>query len=255
MRIHALMSVRNEAQRYLQACLSWHAGQFDSFFLYDDQSGDQTREVAAQYRNVVCETRPDSVPSFMQHEGQFRQAAFNAFEASSQPIEGDWILALDADEFLVTEHFTMVEQPRNRDFYQLVQIMVMVAEQQGAASTTILIPEVWDMSPIRIRVDGYWGALSAPRLFRYMPPVRFANQQMGGGCWPQYVSSMHTVDSDVLRILHYGYAFEKDRWAKYERYTQKINNGHSGSHVASIIKPPTLAPWTGNTPDVWRGIK
>jgi hypothetical protein len=44
--------------------------------------------------------------------------------------------------------------------------------------------------------------------------------------------------------MHYGYAREEDRQAKYDRYTSVLNNGHSSAHIQSILQLPTLEPVT-----------
>lgn len=244
MRIHCIMCVKNEKERYLHASLEWHRGQFDSYFIYDDQSDDGTLEFLQNYGDISVETRPDSVPSFMEHEGKFRQAAFNSFVDRIEPDEGDWILSLDADEFAVTDYGAL---------YQTLRIITSSAEDAGTASLDMQIPEVWNLLTLDLRIDGFWGSLSSPRLWRYIPPVEFANKSMACGSWPTYISNLQKHNSIIVKLYHFGYAVEADRIAKHQRY--KGLPGHNPTHIESIVKQPLLAKWSSGTkPHVWRGV-
>lgn len=73
--IYSYMVTRNESSRYLDACLSWNLPHIDGLAVYDDHSTDDTVELARQH-GAKATIRSDDVPSFMEHEGQFRQAAW-----------------------------------------------------------------------------------------------------------------------------------------------------------------------------------
>jgi hypothetical protein len=69
---------------------------------------------------------------------------------------------------------------------------------------------------------------------------------MGCGSAPTYVENAKSVAARDVAILHYGYASEADRRAKYARYSNRP--GHNIRHVESILRKPELEPWTGRIP-------
>lgn len=250
MRVLGQMVVRNEADRYLDCSLSWHLPILDGLHVYDDRSTDDSVDLATSHGAVVTTRDPD-VPSFVQHEGQFRQAAWRAFEAAMMPEAGDWVLAIDADEFLVS---------RAHEADSLWSA-VNEALQNGWVARMVRIPEVFavsnehgELTQPQVRMDGYWGGIQGTRLFSYQPHGQFSNKPMGSGSEPTYVAGNGPwgPPTDDLFLLHYGYAFTADQQAKYARYSQLVH-GHSNAHVESIITEPTLVRWDGPMIDVWQG--
>lgn len=244
MRIHSITVVKNEVTRYLQAHMEWHRGQFDSRFFYDDQSNDPTPRMLSRYPESVVVSRPDGVQSFMQHEGNFRQAAYNAWIKEVEPTPGDWVVAIDADEFLVSDYGAL---------YQALNLSAQAASAAGAASLMIKIPEMWNINPLDQRIDGFWGKIESPRVFRYLPPVEINKKSMGCGSWPTYVDVLEKHPCNLLSLLHFGYAEESDRREKHARYVAH-SVGHSMVHINSIVSTPVLSPWTGAAPKVWQGV-
>lgn len=242
--LHAVLVTRNEADRYLDAVLSSLPTPF--IHVYDDQSKDKTAALARAHGAVVT-VRPDWQPSFAEHEGGFRQAAWRAFEQALVPQPGDWVLALDADEFLVAEE----------DVAEVVWAAMMAADAMWAGAVSLPIPEVFEVRSDgpQVRTDGYWGSLSAPRLFRYREGGRFKNQPMGCGSTPTYVDLGVAIDSGGLALAHYGYATAEDRRAKYDRYMAMANHGHNPAHIHSILSTPRVEPLGYAAPAVWRGVK
>ena len=69
------MYKRQEKDRYLEDCIN-HAFTFlNEIFVYDDRSTDGSAELAMDLGCRVVR-RPDSRPSFLNHEGKFRYAAW-----------------------------------------------------------------------------------------------------------------------------------------------------------------------------------
>lgn len=245
MRIFSTMVVREEEDRYLHSVLSWLSPIVDGISVYDDQSRDGT---AALARSFGCQVkvRPDGVPGFLEHEGAFRQAAWDWFEESLQPEEGDWVLAVDADEFPISS-----EDERS------------VLEKQCLLTSNLAflvpIPEIWSLeedpdgrfSHPQVRVDGFWGTIAGTRLFRYLPNGRFADRAMGSGSEPTYLRPPYDEIRDFF-ILHVGYAEAADVKAKYERYMSLP--GHASAHVQSIMEAPVLCRWDGPFINVWKGV-
>lgn len=237
MRILGSMVARNEEHRYLDACLDWHLEFLDGVHIFDDQSTDGTREMALTRRNAWVDQRADTEASFMEHEGDFRQAAWEAFEMTMQPVPGDWVLSIDADEFFCSPA---------EDERVALTVLAMFARAQDANAVNVRIDEIFgicDDIPMK-RIDGFWGSIAAPRLFAYNAGGHFANRRMGCGSTPTYVRPVSAVTL-MPSILHYGYAAEPDRHTKYARYTS-VSSGHNSRHVESILRPPTLEALTGD---------
>lgn len=245
MRLLSFTVGRNETQRYLRPMLQRLSTIVDGMFFYDDDSTDATTTVA---QDAGCNTSirsfcPGRVPTFMEHEGFFRQGAWDQFEKSMHPREDDWVLAIDCDEFLVTRSIQTVKQA--------VVEEIVNAVFSGRNSIMLDIHEVFGLSsegtPL-VRVDRLWGTIHAPRLFRYRYGGQYANQKMGVPAVPTYVMAEPFWTTHNLALLHYGYAREEDQKAKYERYTTSPE-GHSSKHVQSImVEDKTLIPWDGSVP-------
>lgn len=252
MRILGQMVVRNEADRYLDCSLRWHMAILDGVHVYDDRSDDNTAALAYSHRVQLTE-RPDGVPSFLEHEGHFREAAWRAFEFAMAPTEDDWVLAFDADEFLTSPH----------DEIASLDTACREANHYGWLARKIAIPEVFavtvtddgDLIEPQVRMDGYWGSIIGTRLFRYQRGGHFAERPMGSGSEPTYVAEAGQwgPPADNLFLVHYGYAFPEDQRLKHERYSRLMQNGHADRHIASIVEPPSLVRWDGPAIDVWRG--
>ena len=100
-RVYGLTVGGNEADRYLSSFLKHVMGAVDTLFYYDDQSSDGSADLVKATPNVLYHRRVDTVPSFLEHEGKFRQDAWLAFEQYVQPTTEDWVLCIDTDEVLV----------------------------------------------------------------------------------------------------------------------------------------------------------
>lgn len=237
-RLHGLLCVQNEADRYLKRCVEWHIAFLDGLFVYDDQSTDDSAEIAHQLGAHV-ETRPDSVMPFAQNEGEFRQGSWEAFEIAMDPDPGDWVLAFDADEFLMC--------PSGFDIGWLLRRTADELAVNHAIGCRLAIHEVFavdDFGVPQIRTDGYWGDITGLRFFQYRTGGRFTNRKLGCGSTPFYVDPAENVTA--LEFLHYGYARKEDRIIKHDRYYGQP--GHSATHIDSILGDPVLVPWTGEVP-------
>lgn len=237
MRLLSLTVGRNEANRYLPVMIERTAAVVDAMFFMDDQSTDNTVDVATYW----CETmvRPDGVPSFLEHEGQFRQFAYDRFEERLNPERGDWVLAIDCDELLVSDigdHGADIRAGLNR--------AISLAGQMNAI--LMPVPECFgfddDGTPL-CRQDGFWGGIKGTRLFRWQPGGKFADKAMGSGSEPGYaIRSPRSSNNGGVSIMHFGYADPADVQAKYVRYNN-TEHGHSDKHIQSIIAKPDLKRW------------
>lgn len=238
-RILGSMVMRNEADRYLESCVSYHQEFCDEIIVYDDKSTDNSVEIVEKLGCDVT-VRNETDVSFMEHEGLFRQAAWDNLAIRARP--GDWVLSFDADEFLVAIG----------DTGDLLEEVIEQADDLDLAGVQLDIPEVFALTsggiPM-VRMDGFWKSIKGVRLFRFEPNGRFLEKIMGCGSAPLYVSDGGVNRNSLgLSLLHYGYIEYEDRLSKYQRYISKKENGHNSQHIASIITEPTLKVWDGSYP-------
>lgn len=205
---------RNEADRYLRNVITALQRCTDHILIYDDQSMDGSPDIAD---DLGCEVhvRPDHAPAFLDHEAEFRQAAWEAMGIRT----GDWIISIDADEFLTGD----------------------VRDLCSGLTKSFKVREVFDNStgtPM-VRVDGYWDQITAARLCEWTSESEFVNRKMGCGSLPE--AAMAKIEQvDQPEIVHFGYAAARDRESKYQRYVGDRN--HNPKHVASILQPGDLKP-------------
>ena len=233
-RIIANMVIRNEADHYLDAVLERLSEQVDEIVITDDASTDNSVEIAAKYTNKINVLEE---PTFKVHEGRLRQASWNFLEAATTPTTDDWILAIDADEFLYEDEPGLMRTHISQPHLDVISIAFF---------------HMW--SPTHFRTDGGWHPHGSTRLFRYEHGGTFKDAALACGSEPQYVfwrvvnfRNAYLIDSG-LRMQHLSYIKDEDKLAKYERYST-LDGGqfHAGSHIQSIIDPleqVSLHPWS-----------
>jgi glycosyltransferase involved in cell wall biosynthesis len=240
------MPCRNESSRYLHSAISHALEYLDELLVYDDQSDDDSYEVALNAGATVVR-RPDDVPSFLSHEGKFRQASYDMLSDTFQASTADWVLSIDADEALVADH---------EDTWSVLEFNINKANYNHSSSCVVPIPEIFgydsDGTPMR-RVDGEWGKIAGTRLFRWVNKGRYESRAMASGAEPVQARLGNKEPSSGLFLLHYGYADERDQRLKYERYTSLADHGHLNSHVQSIVGKKSLVRWEGISPAMVRG--
>lgn len=237
MNLLGLMVVRNEADRYLAASVAWLNEIVDELLVFDDQSTDDSAEVARE-NDAIVKFRPLGCPSFLENESLFRQEAWMTLGKLSNPTEDDWVLCVDADEFVVSHTDASAQAS--------VRAAIELAESEGADCIDFPVAEVFDMVGPRpmVRTDGEWDKIRAARLCRWHNPPVFAHATLAGGSLPMRAGPPLRVNDPVL--LHAGYRRLEDRHAKHRRYTE--HHGHGGAHVDSILKVGIYEPWSSPLP-------
>lgn len=272
-KLHGMMVVGpGEGNRWLDACLAWHLPMLDTMFVYDDRTADRddgtTFEVLKAHAAAAVSdlgsplyvrVRPEGVASFLEHEGHYRKAAWDTWEATVKPSPGDGVLILDADEFVIPQHALIGGRAA-------MQASIGFARANDQDACAVLIREVFGFSssgsPL-IRVDGAWDGNEGPRLIAWTPGgALWPDRAMGSGSAPARYQwspgqAWDRYGVSFFQIAHYGYAHPDDVKAKYHRYTAEVaDHGHNAGHIASITRPPRLVPLNPPvTPTVWRGRK
>ena len=222
MKLVASMIVRNEMGRYLEPCIE-HLRQFcDLIVVLDDNSDDGGYEYLAGLGKNVVVSRSKEAPMF-ENEGAARQRLFeNTLKESP-----DYILAIDADEFIEDGQRlrSMLEQDNEVEYW------------------TTYMEEVWkaDDHWLWTREDGGWHAHPIPNLYRAprVPDRLWSIRQQNLACGrePQMVRRMAGMARPVgTSILHFGWARESERQSRYDRYA-KHDGGqfHASQHLESIL--------------------
>lgn len=211
-----------EHERYLEAVLKrCHTWADQVHVALDPAAGPHDREVVDSWADCYS-VLPDTWES---HEGRFRQKAWTRLEEALNLSGEDFILCIDADE--VIHEPSMV-----RD----------AAKEFPGQKIAFTFYEMW--SPTEYRVDTNWKPYQAHIMFPYKTRGNFRDRQLASGREPTYVQTLHPAKNPVSDILHYGYASEKDREAKYERY-MRLDGGkfHNVNHLRSILHAPELRTW------------
>jgi glycosyltransferase involved in cell wall biosynthesis len=230
----------NEEHRYLDQMLNHYMGIFDDHFFFDDRSTDNTADVAQGFLCKVV-TRSEYQPSFAENEGYFRQTAWDEFEWKMNPEDGDWVLVVDCDEFLVSKS--------KESAYTEVRRVITSCNDMAV---DLPIPEVFGLdnndNPL-VRIDRLWGTIHAPRLFKYQPNGSYFPGKLGVPAVPSYVMNGSWSGTEALALMHYGYANPEDHLLKYNRYNEIY--GHSRLHIDSIIaKEKDMVRWDYAHPEV-----
>jgi len=217
----ASLIVRNELGRFLTLALPHLLTYCDEVRVLDDGSTDGSYEYACTFDKVhVLE---NDGPRFFEHEGQARQLLWE-WTLNGDPTH---VLAIDADEF--------ISDPKS-----LLHVL-----QRPALAWTLTMEEIWkaDEGHLYAREDGGWRAHPVPTLFQ-VPRVLdntwvIKNAKLACGREPVAVRNMYRQARKTnVSVLHFGWANEAGRRARYERYAEHDKgNFHASSHLESIMWP------------------
>jgi hypothetical protein len=221
----AMMIVKDEADRYLGACVR-HLLEFcDEVRILDDGSQVPVSTISP---NVFISYNPES--SFFQDEGRARQQLLD-WTMEAEPTH---VLAIDADEFVADG--------------QLLRRELEKGSATGVWKLTMT--EVWgaDERALRIRWDGKWSprpigiAFEVPsaHTMRHERQTRRHYRIAPGNATGRTPISItqagnRTTTDPVCSILHLGWACEADREDRYARYANAGDFNHNSGHIKSIM--------------------
>lgn len=186
------MIVKNE-EKVLQKCLESVRGVVDEIVIVDTGSSDRTMEIASEY---------GAKQYTFQWTGDFAEARNHAL----QYCTGEWILYLDADEYL-----TEKSRPEVRVFISTL------TERVGGAICTIISPHRNNDMTSEVHRGGY------PRLFRN---YGFPNIQFRGRVHEQITPSIlecgGSIVQSAIEIYHTGYDIERNDMDKKVRRNYEL---------------------------------
>ena len=221
MRLVASMITRNELGRYLRPSIA-HLREFcDEIRVLDDASDDGTCEWLCEQRGVALAVNEG--PSMFEHEGRARQKLLEWTLAAAP----DYVLAIDADEF-VTDGAALRR-----------------SAEAGGEALTLVMREVWKAGEsLWTREDGGWRAHPVPILWRVPPGnpkrLRILDRALACGREPEAVraAARRGMRPSGADVLHFGWAREEEREARYRRYAEADGGRfHASAHLNSILWP------------------
>lgn len=221
-KLTAMMLVRNEADRYLRPCLDSLSKYVDSIVILDDASEDNSAEVCLSYPNVTLHRQSHS--TFLQNEAILREKLWH----HTQNDNPEWILAVDADEFL--EESIIKESP-------------YLLRQKYFNAISFRLFDCWE-SEEYYRCDGLWNPWRrgfSIYMVRYLPALSsdWPALKFHCGRLPSAYRRLQHYESTV-RIKHLGWANAANNLTKYDRAVGQDPGSKymSQEHYKSILWPP-----------------
>lgn len=222
MKLVASIIVRNEFGRFLPLAVEHLLSFCDELRVLDDNSDDGTYEylVGSSITNPVF-VRRNPGPTFLEMESDARNLLLE-WTMEGKP---DYVLSIDADEF-VSDPFVLKEcMQRRHPVYTLDMLEVWEANQTS----------------LSIRKDGAWGPRLCPILWQ--APARLTREWMipdrklACGREPERVRRTSFRKSGTS-VLHFGWTSESDREARAQRYFEHDKGRfHRNAHLESILWP------------------
>jgi glycosyltransferase involved in cell wall biosynthesis len=212
------MIVKDEMKRYLPLAVDHLLTYVDEIRVLDDSSTDGTYEYLEAKDGVNVMRNPG--PAFFEHEGKARQYLYK-WTLQGLP---DYVLAIDADEFVTDPTY------------------LRAAMEQGAPVYTLSLVEAWAVSNrgIDIRVDGLWGPRKIPILYQIIRQSRnwrIAQKQLACGREPeQVIQRARRATASGSSVIHFGWANEAERTVRAQRYYDHDQGKfHQNRHLQSIL--------------------
>jgi glycosyltransferase involved in cell wall biosynthesis len=171
-RISLCMIAKNE-ERFLEGCLARVHEQVDEIILVDTGSTDRTVEIAESFGAKVF---------FQEWEDDFAKPRNLSLEHAS----GDWILVLDADEYLTEDSIPKIRE---------------LARNERAAGYHVLFRNDHE--------DGKTGGVTMVRMFRKLPNIEYRyviHEQVVMSLMEEANERSLALFPSSIEVLHYGYS-------------------------------------------------
>jgi len=222
------MIMRNEADRYLTEVLKEANRYSDKIVILDDNSTDNSIEVAEKLKAKVYTHKNESL--FWKEEHTLREYLWREI-LPREAETGDWILALDCDEIL-GEQFRISKD--------------IILRQENLGTYTFRIYEAWG-SRDKVRIDKFWNPLGkeTPMLTRFLPQINYQFPQIGLHCGRLPMNVQGPALPSGCGALHLGWANPDEHADKIKTYTKMDKNPHPTmkAHYDSMLQEPELVEW------------
>lgn len=219
------MIVKNEEGRYFQEMLQSLRGHIDAAVIIDDGSTDHTIEICKDSLGGIPLHIVENQKSMFANESSLRQKQWN----ETIKTNPDWILNLDADEFLEDGFWNHAQEMMDNKDYDLYAFRLF---------------DMWNKT--QYREDQYWNAHSIyrPFMIRYQPdfPYKWDDIPQHCGRFPMNIL-LQPIKNLQFRIKHFGWATHADRLNKKERYAVLDANSIYGikeQYDSIMDEDPTL---------------
>ena len=212
MKIHGMSLIRNEAakNRWLKQFLVQMKLICDRVVVLDDASTDNTADMC---ENMGFEVYRSRKSLWGENELLQRQELWKCTTQGAK--YGDWILCLDADELLVSEHINFIK-------YLLSSL-----DRFDINGLAFRLFDMWDNN--HYREDKWWTAhfRQWPMAVKYQDiEYEWIDKKLHCGRFPKNAASKCVAT--WIPIKHMGWSKEEFRQAKYERYIQIDPEGKNG---------------------------
>ena len=223
------MTIKNEADRYLEEALKSAKQYVDFILIIDDASTDGTvtlcEETLADFPHKIIQLEE----SLFENEGKSRDFQWK----ECRKLDPEWIMILDGDELFED---AMVDH-----------IDAMLATDKDAYYFRLY--DFWSAS--EYREDQWWKAhhYYRPFLMRNKPNIDYTYPDMKRHCGRFPVETIHFpyALSDI-RLKHMGWSRKEDRQKKYQHYMRIDPNGQFGNlaqYESILDEHPTTLPFEG----------
>ena len=222
------MIVKNEEGRYLKQMLANLADKIDEAVIIDDGSSDNTINICREILKDIPLHIIQNKHSMFAHEAELRKKQW----IETIKTNPDWILNLDADEFLehsFWEHAQKLIDDPNYDLY------------------CFRLYDMWNKT--HYREDEHWNAhgIYRPFLMRYQKDFNYTWSETPQHCgrFPINTFSFPRVKSE-FRVQHFGWATSADRKEKERRYLALDPNAIYGiweQYESIMDTDPNLIKW------------
>ena len=190
---------KGEAERWLEPCIMELKARCDEVAVCLNNAGEKEKRLCQKLKCIIYEDNREW--------GKFQPKIKQNFLEKIGYLKPDWILWIDADEFL---------DPRlNR------QKLEELASKKYDVSYFFWFLELWDRTN-QCREDILFDDI---RFFKYLPQYGLTLKQWSVHCglYPEKVASWGTHTN--FYVKHYGLLKEEDRRKKYERYKKYDPDG------------------------------
>lgn len=222
------MVIKNESERYLSRVLSEHKQYIDEAVIIDDGSKDRSAEMCQDILHGIPLHLVRNDVSRFSNESVLRKQQWH----ETIRTEPEWILNLDADEMFESRFKDEVRALIRNDHIDVYCFRLY---------------DFWNED--HYREDRYWCAhlTYRPFLVRYRSNFTYTWRETPQHCG-RFPANLFMQPSAIssLRLKHFGWANERDRVKKYQRYLELDPGGTYGwaeQYESILDKNPRLIKW------------